>query len=287
MPEAELERLTVTLLKLRLCGHPGRQVFVKTLKARGADERMLAVAQQLKCPECLESQLRKPASRVSLETEQVLFRTVQMDGFQFKYGTTVHHFLLFLDEASSFAVVTEMVNHPSAQEANMDTESVIQALEGAWIQYFGQPARIRCDPEGAFRGRGVEIFCAERGIELPHVPAEHHEATGAVERAIGSLRLRMEKFLRGKPGSPKRAAIAMVAAHNHVTRVGGYAPSQWVFGRSAEDVENLAHLSVQGQEGHTTADNLALRLRAEGRLKKLQAKAKISRAVNTRTTPSV
>ena len=81
------------------------------MKARGADERTLAVANQLKCPECLESTLKKPAPQVSLEKEEVLWNTLQMDAFVYKHGGQVHHFILFLDEASSFAVVADMVTH--------------------------------------------------------------------------------------------------------------------------------------------------------------------------------
>ena len=287
MTEAELERLTITLLKLhRRCGHPGRQAFLRTLKARGADERTLAVANQLKCPECLESTLKKPAPQVSLEKEEVLWNTLQMDAFVYKHGDQVHHFILFLDEASSFAVVADMVTHHVDVGANIDTEGVINALESAWIQYFGYPKKIRCDLEGAFRGRGLEEYAASRGIEILPVPAEHHESTGDVERNIGMLKLRMEKFLRGTETSSQRAAYAMVCAHNNGARVGGYAPCQWAFGRFTEGLDNLAALTAQGDPEHVMAQNLALRQQAERTYSVMRAKAKISRALNTRAVPS-
>ncbi|CAE7569752.1 unnamed protein product [Symbiodinium microadriaticum] len=287
MTEAELERLTITLLKLhRRCGHPGRQAFLRTLKARGADERTLAVANQLKCPECLESTLKKPAPQVSLEKEEVLWNTLQMDAFVYKHGDQVHHFILFLDEASSFAVVADMVTHHVDVGANIDTEGVINALESAWIQYFGYPKKIRCDLEGAFRGRGLEEYAASRGIEILPVPAEHHESTGDVERNIGTLKLRMEKFLRGTETSSQRAAYAMVCAHNNGARVGGYAPCQWAFGRFTEGLDNLAALTAQGDPEHVMAQNLALRQQAERTYSVMRAKAKISRALNTRAVPS-
>ena len=156
----ELERLTVTLLKLRRrCGHPGRQAFLKTLKARGSDARTLAVASQLKCPECQESQMKAPVPQVSLEKEEVLWRTVQMDAFYFRHDGQVHHFILFMDEASSFAVVSEILVHDAEEGANIVTEGAIDALE----QYFGYPLRLRCDLEGCFRGRGLEDYTASRG----------------------------------------------------------------------------------------------------------------------------
>ena len=204
MTEGELERLTITMLKLhRRCGHPGRQAFLRTLKARGADAKTLAVADQLRCPECAEGQLRKPPNVVLLEKEDKLWNTVQMDAFHFRYGDQVHHFLVFLDEASAFVVTAEMMVHPASEGENPNTEQVIETLEKAWVQYFGCPAKVRCDLEGAFRGRALENYMAERGIELLHVPAEHHEATGDVERTIGELRRKMEAFLRHEASEKK------------------------------------------------------------------------------------
>ena len=99
-----------------------------------------------------------------------------------------------------------------------------------WLQpYFGFPKRIRLDQEGAFRGTGLHDWCGERGIELDFVPAEHHESTGDVERAIGELRKKMVAHLRNEDVTPRQAAWSMCSAHNHVARVGGFSPAQWAF----------------------------------------------------------
>ena len=42
------------------------------------------------------------------------------------------------------------------------------------------PPGVELDLEGCFRGRDLERFCAERGIELAHVPAENHASTADV-----------------------------------------------------------------------------------------------------------
>ena len=83
------------------------------------------------------------------------------------------------------------------------------------------------DQEGAFRGTGLHDWCGERGIELDFVPAEHHESTGDVERAIGELRKKMMAHLRNEDVTPRQAAWSMCSAHNHVARVGGFSPAQW------------------------------------------------------------
>ena len=141
------------------------------------------------------------------------------------------------------------------------------------------------DLEGAFRGTTLHDWCAERGVELIFIPAEHHESIGDVERSIGELK-KMTAFLRSEDVSPERAAWAMCAAHNHVARVGGFSPAQWAFGRNIPELENMAALSSMADPSHATPLNLRMRQKAESLDKELQAKAKISRALNSRVQRS-
>ena len=283
----ELERLYATVVKLhRLCGHPSNRALVKTLAARGASGTTLAVAEKLHCLECAEGKISTPGPSVSLHKEETLWSTLQMDSFTFRYNGKVHHFLLCLDEASGFSVVQEMLVHQEEEHENINTPSVVATLEQSWIQYFGFPKRIRLDQEGAFRGTGLHDWCGERGIELDFVPAEHHESTGDVERAIGELRKKMVAHLRNEDVTPRQAAWSMCSAHNHVARVGGFSPAQWAFGRGVPDPDNLAALSSQADPAHEMHGNLNLRLRAEQRYRELQAKAKVSRALNSKVQRS-
>ena len=288
MTYQEIERLSLTVLKLhRRCGHPGNRALVKILAARNADPKMLAIAENLQCDECQEGQFSKPSVAVALEKEEKIWNTLQMDTFYFKHDSNVYHYLVMLDEASGFSITAEILVHVEEIHANVDTQSVIEALEGSWFQCFGHPQRIRCDLEGAFRGRELEAYCAERGIELLQVPAEHHQATGDVERMVGELRHKIELFLRNEDVPPRRAVYAMTTAHNHMARIGGFAPSQWAFGRQMDNLDNIAVHSSEGVSGHAMAENLQLRLRAEKRYLELQANAKISRALNSKTKPSI
>ena len=284
MTPLELQRLMESALKLhRLCGHPNNRAMLKLLQARGASEELKAAVMELKCPECLESQTAIPLTKVSTEREETLWRTLQMDGFYFRHANWVYHYILFMDEASSFAVVKEIKSHADDQSENVATGEAIEALEESWCQIFGYPSKLRCDAEGAFRGTALAQWCAERGIDMIHTPAEHHSSTGLVERGIGELRHKMEVFLRNEPVSPKRAAYAMVQAHNHVTRVGGYAPAQWAFGRSENAKENVAACCSEATPGHQMAENLRLRIEAEHLHNKLTASARLSRAQNSRS----
>ncbi|CAK9111071.1 unnamed protein product, partial [Durusdinium trenchii] len=284
LTEKELSHLAETALKLhRLCGHPSGPALVRTLAAKGADGKLLAVAEQLKCMECLEGTMKKPSPKVSLEKEQKLWRTLQIDAFVLKKGDMVHHFLLMLDEASGFSVVHEVMAHHEEQHENITAQATLDALVQCWFQYFGTPACLRCDLEGAFRGDLLESFCRSRDIELSFVPAEHHEATGDVERAIGELKKKMLAYLRQNTSvEPRLAAYEMCAAHNRFARISGFSPVQWAFGRDLSEEPGLATLSAAGDPTSEMSQNLQRRLDAEAQYRKMQAKAKISRALNAK-----
>ena len=76
-----------------------------------------------------------------------------------------------------------------------------------------------------------------------------------------------------------------VCGPNHVARVGGYSPAQWAFGRNIPELENMAAVSSMADPAHASS-NLRMRQKAESLYKELQAKAKISRALNSRVQKS-
>lgn len=146
MTTQELERLSSAVIRLhRLCGHPSNRALMKTLAARGADGKTLAMAENLRCEECAENKMTVSGPIVSLHKEETLWATVQIDTFTFRFGDRVHHFLLCLDEASGFSVVQEIMNHPEDEHENLSTLVFLELLEQSWIQYFGFPSRIRLD----------------------------------------------------------------------------------------------------------------------------------------------
>ena len=63
------------------------------------------------------------------------------------------------------------------------------------------------------------------------VPAEYHEGISEVERSIGTIRRKVETFMRQQQYHPTRAAAQMVAAHSSLALSAGWSPVQWAFGR--------------------------------------------------------
>ena len=187
--KAELESLLDTVQKLhRRFGHPPNSLLVKNLRA---SPKLLAVAAEFKCDTCLESQIRTSAPAASLEREDRLWCTVQIDGFDMRFGDQIFHFLLLVEEASGFCIVEETHRHSEKDMQNLTTAQVVKIIETRWCQLFGFPECIKLDPEGAFRGLNLSEYCAERGIELGVVPAEYHEA---IPRPRGRLARSGEKL---------------------------------------------------------------------------------------------
>ncbi|CAJ1329999.1 unnamed protein product, partial [Effrenium voratum] len=150
----EINKLAETVLKLhRQCGHPSNRALIRALRSRGASEQMQAVAHQLNCPECQEGSMATPMTQVSLEKADTLWHTVQIDTFYMRIGTEVHHFLLYLDEAS--VVTDEIVTHPDYQHENVATPEMLdtmlrrvmlnEQLEKfgiGWKFFFGKPETV-------------------------------------------------------------------------------------------------------------------------------------------------
>ena len=287
----ELESLTHIAMQLhRKMGHPGNRLLVRNLKARGADPKLLAVASQLKCEECYEGQFKYLQPVVNLEKEDTLWATVQIDAFSMKIAKAVCHFILYVDEASGYAVVDEIMRHPADSNENISTSQFLKSLHMRWIQYFGIPTVIKLDLEGAFRGIQLRDWCGTRGVRLEHAPAEFHQSIGDVERQIGFLRHKIEVFLRHEPHDPSIVAASMVGAHNHLARVHGFSPAQWALGRDlqasghanpgpGEDVA-IGTMNTSGTDLHSS---MMLRKRAEQAFREQREKDLASRALNART----
>ncbi|CAE7345527.1 GIP [Symbiodinium sp. KB8] len=225
--------------------------------ARGADPKLLAVASQLKCEECYEGQFKYLQPVVNLEKEDTLWATVQIDAFSMKIAKAVCHFILYVDEASGYAVVDEIMRHPADSNENISTSQFLKSLHMRWIQYFGIPTVIKLDLEGAFRGIQLRDWCGTRGVRLEHAPAEFHQSIGDVERQIGFLRHKIEVFLRHEPHDPSIVAASMVG----------------------EDVA-IGTMNTSGTDLHSS---MMLRKRAEQAFREQREKDLASRALNART----
>ncbi|CAE7706187.1 GIP [Symbiodinium sp. CCMP2456] len=250
-------------------GHPSNRLLIKNLQARHADKKLIAAASQLKCDACLESRVKAPRPPVDLSRSDRLWTDLQMDLFHMKIDNRIYHFLLFVDECSGYAVIRLVFEHPASQGGNATSAQICHLLEEAWTQYFGYPERIKLDAESALRGALLRDWCSTRGVELVHAPAEHHQFISEVERSIGTLRRKIEVFIRERPEQPRQVALSMVTAHNSMARIHGFSPLQWTLGRDMslsghvnESPGELSALSSAGTPGSDLHQVQRLRLEA-------------------------
>ncbi|CAE7185545.1 unnamed protein product [Symbiodinium microadriaticum] len=200
----ELEALTHIAMQLhRKMGHPGNRLLVRNLKARGADQKLLAVASQLKCEECYEGQFKNLQPVVNLEKEDTIWSTVQIDVFTMKIAKAVFHFILYVDEASGYDVVDEVMRHPADSNENISTPPIPQILAHEMDSVLRDPHRDQIGFGGGVPRTPVAGLVRDQGrVRLEHAPAEFHQSIGDVERQIGFLRHKIEVFLRHEPQDP-------------------------------------------------------------------------------------
>ena len=291
--DQELMRVATDLLNLhKKLGHPGRQVFIKMLRDRGASTMVKTIAANLHCMDCEESAIPPARRAVTLEQATELWEVIQLDNMEFTVGDETFHFQVIVDEASTYGAANFLFKHPVSASRNPTTPEMLQALHQGWIQYFGYPKCIKLDKEGAHRGRQLEEWAEGHGIEIEAIPAEHHGSIGQVERLIGTLKQKLMAHLRSTEAPPEIATWAMIAAHNTMSNVGGYTPMQWVFGRNPTEADrlhdgpDLPYWSVMSTE-EKMKDRLEQRLQAENLHRKLTLQHKINQAANTRMQPPV
>lgn len=287
--EHELKRMKEAVRKLHVrSGHPTNRALAAMLKSRGADPRVVKLAMEHRCDDCMEVHLPVPHKKVSMHTTETLWHTMQMDIGQFPYEEQVIHVLFMIDEASRFLVAHELFRHHKKESMNATTSRIITAVESSWVQYHGLPNVIRHDPEGCFRGVLLDEWAKSRGVELQPCPGEDHGQIGIVEATIGKIKTDARTFLRSEVCDPFVGILQMVSAHNQLDRIGGFAPAQWAYGRlpSLDNrlFEGGNELPVHTSEAAVGTDlraSLNLRVKAEELYRRSQAVFKINRALNS------
>lgn len=287
--EKELQNMKEAIRKLHVrSGHPSNRALANTLKARGVDRRLVQLAYEHRCDDCKEVHLPVPHRNVTLHQTETLWHTLQVDIGQFPFQDIVVHVMFMIDEASRFLVAYELFRHKKQESRNATTEEIILALEQGWVQYHGLPNTLRSDPEGCFRGLDLESSAKSRGVEVAPCPGEDHGQIGVVEATIGKIKEDARTFLRSQDCDPFVGILQMVSAHNHLDRIGGFAPSQWAYGRFPtlgnrlfEGGNEIPFHCAEAVDSDLRA-NLNLRVKAEELYRRSQAVFKINRALNSK-----
>lgn len=116
---SELKKMQEVVRKLHVrSGHPSNRALMNTLRARGADPRIVELAQNHQCDDCKEIALPVPHRHVTLHQCTTLWHTLQIDIAQLPVANEVVHFLVMCDEASHFCNVAELFRHHKQESRN-------------------------------------------------------------------------------------------------------------------------------------------------------------------------
>ena len=105
-------------------------------------------------------------------------------------------FMMLIDEGSRFRVARILSEDGTA---DVKSQQLIQVFQELWKPVFGIPAKLRVDPEGAWRARSLEAYFETQRVELERIPAEAHWHVPHVERGIQAAKAIMTKLAREDP----------------------------------------------------------------------------------------
>ena len=289
----EDERIRKRLYLLHCAtGHSNPKHMVQALKRRGADERVVQLAEQFKCDVCKEKQRPPPRNLASLEPLPPKLYTIGADigHWVHPHSEESHQFMIIVDEGSRFRA-GRILSSGSKQSPN--AQSCLSYLQEGWVQYFGFPRALRLDPAGAFRSAAVEAWCDKHSIFLDIVPGEAHWKIGTVENAVRGIKELMTKLSLSDPDITAPEALAeAIWAFNHREIIRGFSPAQHILGQAPDETGRFLpsgsdvhpNLLVENPSGEFERA-ATRRAEAEKALAEWTAKQRIMRAQHSKHRP--
>ena len=243
MPKGKLlENIKSQMLRVhKASGHTSFANLQRLLRARQAPPWAVALAGQMKCPDCAEAKLPASAPVASLHETPGLFEIIGSDVFEFEHESKKYKYLLIRDRASGLVQVDllKVYGGPDGESSWEPTTDVVIRMFGRWMMVNPAPKWILTDSATYFTSQQMIDFCGRSGIGLLTTPAEAHQMLGAEEGAIKILKNTVARLLREEETIEVELAFHL-AAHGHNQSIGpsGFSPFQWCRGSSAP-MENL------------------------------------------------
>ena len=252
-----LQRLHVGL------GHCGKGELLQHLRDAGAASWLLQQAARYTCSVCESLKPpdphpvvghARPRSFNSVLSIDTLDLTLQRDSVQYRV-----FILTAVDSATSYARAFCLDSGDSA--------SAIQALERGWIQAYGPPDYLFCDPDTIFRSDEFARFLTRNSVIQRLSAAQSPWQHGQIERLHRTIRQQAERvFQSDRSCSPFEAVVEVIKARNELMRVDGVSPAVLVFGKlpkapptMAESDEDLELLSERLHREDPLYESIMLR----------------------------
>ncbi|OLQ04352.1 hypothetical protein AK812_SmicGene12587 [Symbiodinium microadriaticum] len=219
---AYLQRLHIGL------GHCGQAEFIQHLKDAGADSWLVEQARRFSCPVCeahKPPEARriaggpKPRSFNSVLTIDTLDLTLERDSVQYRI-----FLLTAVDAATSFSRAFAL--------RSGDAQEAVATLQRGWVEAYGAPEYIYCDPDTIFRSEHFAQYLTRNAVVERLSAAQAPHQHGQVERFHRTLRQQAQKVFESERScTPYEAVVHVVQARNELMRVEGVSPAVLVFGK--------------------------------------------------------
>ena len=239
----KLEEIKQTMLRVhRAAGHTGMSSLVQLLRAKCAPGWALEIAQNLRCPECVEASKPRPHPPASTGEEPKVFEYLGTDVFEFEEPAPEnpngdeklkHKLIIFRDRATGLTMFEHMANYSNSWEPK--TSDIVASLSN-WMATYPTPKWLVADSARYYTSQEMQDFVSRSGIGLTiapahDCPAEARWTMGSEEAAIGVGERTVGRLTRegSRLSVPILFKLAASAMNGHVGGTGfsAFRPWRW------------------------------------------------------------
>ena len=257
--------------------HASAERMRETLATTGQPERVLKAVDEVvgSCKVCRSWRPPQPRSQSTTHLATRFKQRVQTD-------------ILFLDGQPTLHIIDEATRYSQARFlANMNKETVMDALSDLWVRTFGPMETLVSDQEAGLKGDYCATTLSRWGTQRLLLPEGRHAEI--VERHHAVLRSTYHKIRdQANEDGIKVIADVMLAeavfAHNVLTSVKGFSPHEAVLGRTPPIFKLDADTREEQDHGTTDLDRtLRVREYAVTSMVRALAEDRVRRALKSRT----
>ena len=209
-------------------GHPATDRFVKFLKERHADPRIVRGAADFQCDSCTETKRGHETTRPAAIHDDLGFnQVVGVDTCVWTSSTGQQFsFTHVIDEGTLF--------HVGAPVTSADTETQIRIFERIWLLWAGPPQTVYLDPAGEYKSDLWRDRMQSLDVHIKMTAGSAHWQLGRVEIHGSIIKKMLDKMDAEMPirtaSEFETSLIQAFTAKNSLSRIRGYSPEQAVLG---------------------------------------------------------
>ncbi|CAE7487299.1 RE1 [Symbiodinium sp. CCMP2592] len=265
-------------------GHPSVSDLVRHLRLAGANKEILKAARTLECDTCRRT--KQPDIPRPATTSNVL-QFNQVVGIDLIYvhdsEGKKHELLSMVDYSSSYHIVVPV--------PKKDTLALENAYCEGWLNHYGPPGTVTIDLENGLQ-KGLTRACDWTGTAVKSCAGQAHWQAGFTERQGGAWKSIFNRVCEEHSVTTAEMKLAIAAtsqAKNSLKKVGGYTPSQHVFGTLPmipEDLLDGPHAQRPGEDviyDDKHAREVAIRTAARSAFHQVQTDERVRRALTGRS----